>query len=69
MKKLLDCEAEVDRFIDLARPLGEKLGPLLYQLPPSLHKNLERLDASSRAFPGTSSTSSSSGTRAGTTRM
>jgi uncharacterized protein YecE (DUF72 family) len=45
MKKLLDCEDEVDRFIDLARPLGEKLGPLLYQLPPSLHKNLERLDA------------------------
>ena len=45
MKKLLDCEEEVDRFIALARPLGDKLGPLLYQLPPSLHKNLERLDA------------------------
>ena len=45
MKKLLDCRDEVDRFIALARPLGEKLGPLLYQLPPSLHKNLERLDA------------------------
>jgi uncharacterized protein YecE (DUF72 family) len=45
MKKLLDCDAEVDRFIDLARPVGDKLGPLLYQLPPSLHKNVERLDA------------------------
>ncbi|HEX6740473.1 MAG TPA: DUF72 domain-containing protein, partial [Sphingomicrobium sp.] len=45
MKKLLDCEAEVDRFTALARPLGGTLGPLLYQLPPSLHKNLERLDA------------------------
>lgn len=45
MKKLLDCEAEVDRFIALARRLGSKLGPLLYQLPPSLHKNVERLDA------------------------
>ena len=44
MKKLLDCEAEVDRFIELARPLGPKLGPLLFQLPPSLHKNLDRLD-------------------------
>jgi len=44
MKKLLGCRAEVDRFIALARPLGDKLGPLLYQLPPSLHKNLERLD-------------------------
>jgi len=45
MKKLLGCEAEVDRFIALARPLGEKLGPLLYQLPPSLHRNVERLDS------------------------
>jgi len=45
MKKLLDCEEAVDQFIALARPLGDKLGPLLYQLPPSLHKNLERLDA------------------------
>ncbi|WP_308516633.1 DUF72 domain-containing protein [Sphingomonas flavescens] len=45
MKKLLDCEEETDRFIALARPLQDKLGPLLYQLPPSLHKNVERLDA------------------------
>ena len=44
MKKLLECEAETDRFIDLARPLGKALGPLLYQLPPSLDKNVERLD-------------------------
>ena len=45
MKKLLECEGAVDEFIALARPLGPTLGPLLYQLPPSLHKNLERLDA------------------------
>jgi len=45
MKKLLDCETEVDRFIELARPLENNLGPLLYQLPPSLHKNVQRLDA------------------------
>ena len=44
MKKLLDCKEEVDRFVMLARLLGAKLGPLLYQLPPSLQKNLERLD-------------------------
>jgi uncharacterized protein YecE (DUF72 family) len=44
MKKLLDCRDEVDRFIELTRPLGDKLGPLLFQLPPSLHRNLERLD-------------------------
>jgi uncharacterized protein YecE (DUF72 family) len=44
MKKLLDCRTEVARFVELARPLGDKLGPLLYQLPPSLHKDLERLE-------------------------
>jgi uncharacterized protein YecE (DUF72 family) len=42
-KKLLDCERPVDEFIALARLLGERLGPLLYQLPPSLHRNDERL--------------------------
>jgi uncharacterized protein YecE (DUF72 family) len=43
MKKLLECQDEVDRFIALARTLEDKLGPLLYQLPPSLHKDLARL--------------------------
>lgn len=52
MKKLLECEEETDRFIALARPLREKLGPLLYQLPPSLHKNVERLDAFLSRLPG-----------------
>ena len=52
MKKLLDCEEEVDRFISLARQLGDKLGPLLYQLPPSLRRNLERLDAFLGRLPG-----------------
>lgn len=45
MKKLLECAEETDRFIELARRLGPALGPLLYQLPPSLHKDLGRLDA------------------------
>jgi uncharacterized protein YecE (DUF72 family) len=45
MKKLLECDEAVGRFIELARLLGDKLGPLLFQLPPSLHKDFERLDA------------------------
>lgn len=45
LKKLLECEGETDRFIALARSLGHTLGPLLYQLPPSLHKDLDRLEA------------------------
>lgn len=45
MKKLVGCEEEIDRFIALARGLGPALGPLLHQLPPSLHKDLPRLEA------------------------
>jgi uncharacterized protein YecE (DUF72 family) len=45
MKKLIDCEAPLAEFIGLARRLGPALGPILYQLPPSLHKDLQRLDA------------------------
>ena len=44
MKKLIDCEHHMDEFIVLARKLGPTLGPLLYQLPPSLKRNEERLD-------------------------
>ena len=45
LKKLLECVEETDHFIELSRKLGPALGPLLYQLPPSLHKDLDRLDA------------------------
>lgn len=45
LKKLVGCEEQVDAFIDLARRLGPTLGPILYQLPPSLRKDLSRLDA------------------------
>jgi uncharacterized protein YecE (DUF72 family) len=51
MKKLIDCDEPVDGFIALARPLREKLGPLLYQLPPSLHKDLPRLEAFLQRLP------------------
>ncbi|MCH8615160.1 DUF72 domain-containing protein [Sphingomonas sp. SM33] len=51
MKKLLGCEDALQQFIDLARPLGPALGPLLYQLPPSLHKDLPRLEAFLNLLP------------------
>jgi uncharacterized protein YecE (DUF72 family) len=44
VKKLHDTVEEVQRFFELADLLKRRLGPVLYQLPPSLHKNLERLD-------------------------
>ncbi|HEY1011520.1 MAG TPA: DUF72 domain-containing protein, partial [Herpetosiphonaceae bacterium] len=35
-KRLLDIGAELDRFLAECRQLGDRLGPLLVQLPPSL---------------------------------
>jgi uncharacterized protein YecE (DUF72 family) len=51
MKKLKDCEEALDTFIDLARRLKSYLGPILYQLPPSLHKDVPRLDAFLKLLP------------------
>jgi uncharacterized protein YecE (DUF72 family) len=52
MKKLKDCEEAVDTFLGLARRLKAYLGPILYQLPPSLHKDLPRLEAFLKLLPG-----------------
>jgi uncharacterized protein YecE (DUF72 family) len=35
-KRLVDCAAELTAFVATLAPLGDKLGPLLVQLPPSL---------------------------------
>jgi uncharacterized protein YecE (DUF72 family) len=43
-KKLLDPEEPLDRMMSAARHLQDRLGPILYQLPPSLGLNLERLE-------------------------
>jgi uncharacterized protein YecE (DUF72 family) len=51
MKKLLDCAEPLEKFVALARLLGPKLGPLLYQLPPSLHKDLDRLETFLKLLP------------------
>lgn len=44
-KKLKDPEEPVERLMSRARELGPKLGPVLLQLPPNMHRNDERLDA------------------------
>ena len=44
-KKLRDCEEPVERMMAPTRLLGQTLGPILYQLPPMLGINLERLEA------------------------
>lgn len=44
-KKLKDCEGMVAGFLDRARLIGGKLGPILVQLPPSLRPGVDLLDA------------------------
>jgi uncharacterized protein YecE (DUF72 family) len=44
MKKLKDARQGLERFLDAAEELKEKLGPILFQLPPNWEVNAERLD-------------------------
>jgi uncharacterized protein YecE (DUF72 family) len=44
-KKLKDCKEPLARMMASIAPLGEALGPILYQLPPRFAVNLERLES------------------------
>jgi uncharacterized protein YecE (DUF72 family) len=43
-KRLVGCGADLSSFMEVAGELGPKRGPLLVQLPPSLRKDVHRLD-------------------------
>ena len=51
LKKLVEVEEALDEFVALARKLGPTLGPLLYQLPPSLKLDLDRLEGFLKLIP------------------
>jgi uncharacterized protein YecE (DUF72 family) len=51
MKKLKDPEDPLGRFFGRAHHLGSHLGPVLYQLPPGLMKDLPRLEHFLQALP------------------
>src|SRR4051794_36702280 len=51
MKKLKEPEEPLHRFFEHAAGLDEKLGPVLYQLPPRWPLDLERLDRFLAALP------------------
>jgi uncharacterized protein YecE (DUF72 family) len=51
MKKLKDPEASIARFFDRIDVLGEKAGPVLFQLPPAWPVNIERLETFLAALP------------------
>jgi uncharacterized protein YecE (DUF72 family) len=44
-KRLGDVDGDVGHFFDTAKALGPKLGPVLFQLPPYMKKDLDRLKA------------------------
>lgn len=52
LKKLVDVEQALNEFVALARRMEHRLGPLLYQLPPSLRLDLDRLEAFLKLIPG-----------------
>jgi len=52
LKKLKDPERSLAPFLDRIALLGEKLGPILFQLPPRWHFDAARLAAFLTALPG-----------------
>jgi uncharacterized protein YecE (DUF72 family) len=51
MKKLKDPQASIEKFFERAQLLNEKLGPVLFQLPPRWPANLERLESFLEELP------------------
>jgi uncharacterized protein YecE (DUF72 family) len=50
-KKLLDVEREVTHLFGVTETLGSKLGPILFQLPPYLRRDTERLEGLLKLIP------------------
>jgi uncharacterized protein YecE (DUF72 family) len=50
-KRLVDTQEDVDRFCDVAKVLGKRLGPLLFQLAPHFKKDLGKLGAFLTGLP------------------
>ena len=51
LKRLKDPDGWVARFLDAVEPLGPRLGPILVQLPPRWHRDIERLAAFLERIP------------------
>ena len=51
IKRLKNTQEAVETFLSRARILGEKLGPLLYQLPPNMHRDDGRLESFLSTLP------------------
>jgi uncharacterized protein YecE (DUF72 family) len=53
LKRLKEPEEPVARLFEHARELGEKFGPILYQLPGNFHRDLQRLEELLAILPRT----------------
>ncbi len=51
LKKLHRCEAALETFFEVVEHFGAKLGPILFQLPPRWHLDLQRLRAFLQILP------------------
>jgi len=51
VKRLRDPAEPVKRLVDACEGLGDRLGPILLQLPPTMKADADRLDACLRRFP------------------
>ncbi|NIS37829.1 DUF72 domain-containing protein [Candidatus Saccharibacteria bacterium] len=51
MKKLKDPQQSLEKFMSRVQILGDKMGPILFQLPPRWSYNPERLNAFLEALP------------------
>lgn len=52
IKRLKDVSEPLERFYERVALLKNTLGPILYQLPPSLHKDLDLLGSFIKLLPG-----------------
>jgi len=51
IKRLKDPKEPLERFLEGVKLLKGNLGPILYQLPPSFHKDLDRLESFLKVLP------------------
>lgn len=52
IRRLKDCEEELGYFLTVARALGDRLGCILFQCPPNLKRDDERLERFLACLPG-----------------
>jgi len=51
IKRLKDCTEPIARFFGAVQPLGEKCGPILFQLPPGMKNDIPRLEGFLKILP------------------